>query len=294
MPELQGIIAAAITPRDKRGAVDFGAAFELADFLGAAGVAGIALGCATGEYPALQPEERSRLLYLMVKRSRVPVLAGVGAATLDQSVTLAREACDGGADAVLLPPPFFFRYSQDDLREFYLRFAEQAGAGLPVIIANQPRFASPIEPETALELLATGLFHGFEEGGGIEPIARLQPHAVWCGRDGIYARARCAGACGAISPAACAVPELMVALERAIASGRAERAARLDEALRPLAAWMDVFAEPVAVKTATGLRGLKTGGLLLPPGAEARRRLDEFAQWFPGWLAEVKRLAAGD
>ena len=100
----QGVQAAAITPRGKHGEVDFGAAFELVDHLCKGGVQGILLFGPPGEYPAFAADERARLVYLAVKRSRVPVLAGVGAATLDTSLELAREARDAGAGALVLPP----------------------------------------------------------------------------------------------------------------------------------------------------------------------------------------------
>ena len=96
---------AAVTPRGKAGEVNFGATFELIDYLSAARVGGIALFTAWGEYPALAADDRSRLTYLAVKRSRVPVLAGVGSATLDVSLALARDARDAGVAALLVPPP---------------------------------------------------------------------------------------------------------------------------------------------------------------------------------------------
>jgi len=49
MSGLQGVYAAAVSPRGKQGDLDFGAAFELLDFLGKAGVSGIALFTGTGE-----------------------------------------------------------------------------------------------------------------------------------------------------------------------------------------------------------------------------------------------------
>src|ERR1700678_2465640 len=132
MSGIAGLIAAAVTPRNRHQEIDFGAAFELVDFLSRAGVQGIALFSAAGEYPSLAADERARLLYLAVKRSRAPLFAGIGAATLDSSLSLAHQACAAGAPAVLLPPPHFFRYEQDDIREFYLQFAANAGSGVPV------------------------------------------------------------------------------------------------------------------------------------------------------------------
>src|SRR6185369_10459839 len=108
MPEDHGIIASALTPRDTRGALDCGAAFELIDYLSKAKIKGIALFGPAGEYPAFSLEERSRLLYLAIKRSRVPIYAGVGSIGLDDSLALAREARRAGAQGVFVPPPHFF------------------------------------------------------------------------------------------------------------------------------------------------------------------------------------------
>jgi 4-hydroxy-tetrahydrodipicolinate synthase len=298
MTDVSGVIAAAITPRGKQGDVDFGATFELVDYLCAAGVRGIALFSATGEYPALSFDERSRLIYLAVKRSRVPVLVGIGSATLDVSSALALEARRAGVAGLLLPPPYFFRYQQDDIREFYLQFAAHVGAGADIFLCNIPSFASEIAVETALGLLQTGLFAGIENAGGdLEYFARLQPAAetrsltLLVANDAIFTRARSAGCSGAISPAACAVPELMLALDRAVLSGDQPAAARLDELLQEFLAWIDQFPQPAAIKTAVGLRGVKTGPLPVPLSPEKRRKLEEFREWFQGWLPAMKELS---
>jgi len=299
MTDVSGVIASAITPRGNQGDVDFGATFELVDYLCAAGVRGIALFGPTGEYPALTFDERSRLIYLAVKRSRVPLLVGVGSATLDVSVALAREARRAGVAGLLLPPPYFFRYQQDDIREFYLQFAANVGPGAAIFLCNIPSFASEIAVESALHLLHTGLFAGIENAGGdleyfarLNPAAEARPFALLVANDAIFTRARSTGGCsGAISPAACAVPELMLALDRAIASGNQPAAARLDEQLQEFLAWMDRFPQPAAIKAAVGLRGLKTGPLPVPLSPEKQRKLDEFREWFQGWLPAMKELS---
>jgi 4-hydroxy-tetrahydrodipicolinate synthase len=297
MTDVSGVIASAITPRGKQEDVDFGATFELVDYLCAAGVRGIALFGATGEYPALSLDERSRLIYLAVKRSRVPLLVGVGSATLDVSATLAREARRAGVAGLLLPPPYFFRYQQDDIREFYLQFAAQVGAGAAIFLCNIPSFASEIAVESALNLLETGLFAGIENAGGdleyfarLKPAADARPFALLVANDALFTRARSEGGCsGAISLAACAVPELMLALERAITSGNQQAATRLDEMLQEFRAWIDWFPQPAAIKAALGLRGLQTGPLPVPLSPEKRKKLDEFREWFQGWLPGMKK-----
>ncbi|HXB75181.1 MAG TPA: dihydrodipicolinate synthase family protein [Candidatus Acidoferrales bacterium] len=300
MNQDRGVNAAAITPRGKQGDVDLGAAFELIDYLCASGIRGIVFFSPAGEYPSLSIEERGRLLYLACKRSRVPLLAGIGSASLDASLALARDARDAGAAGLLLPPPYFFRYQQDDLVEFYLQFAARAGKGAVTYISNAPAFSSEIHVETALQLLATGSFAGMEEASGnLESFSRLQaasadgrPFTLLSGMDSALARSRCAGAHGAISPAACAIPELVIALDSAIRSGDARRATRLDVLFQEFLDWLWQFPPPVGLKVATSLRGLKTGPLSMPLTAEKQEQLARFREWFQAWLPTATKLNA--
>jgi dihydrodipicolinate synthase/N-acetylneuraminate lyase len=285
MIDVHGVYAAAITPRGKHGEIDFGASFELVDFLCRGGVTGIALCSAAGEFAALSLDERSRLVYLAVKRSRVPVLVGVGSATLEGSLSLAREARDAGAAGLLLPPPHFFDYDQDDLREFYLQFARQLGEGTSTFLSQLPPPGARLQTVTALDLLSTGHFAGVEDGAGADSVHRIQaacqgrPWRILSAGDATLCEARCAGAHAAISPTACALPELMTALDRAPQDQRLN--ARLGEFL----SWVDQFPPPVVIKTATSLRHLKTGPLSVPLSPEKQKKLEQFRAWFEPWLA---------
>jgi 4-hydroxy-tetrahydrodipicolinate synthase len=275
MIEVKGVYAAAISPRGKQGDIDFGASFELIDFLCKGGVNGIALGAAAGEFAALSGGDRSRLVYLAVKRSRVPVLAGVGSATLDDSVALAREARDAGAAGLLLPPPHFFAYDQDDIREFYLQFAAQLGTSTATYIIQLPDGGTQVSPDTARELLAGGKFAG-----------------ILTSNDEQYAAARAAGARAIVSPAACALPEMVAALDRAVVSGDDARTKELDARLQEFLAWTHQFPQPVLLKVATGIRGLKTGPLSVPLSPAKQKKLEEFREWFKKWLPAAKNAAA--
>jgi 4-hydroxy-tetrahydrodipicolinate synthase len=275
--EFQGVYASAITPRGRQGEVDYGAAFELIDHLFKGGVSGIVLFGAEGEYPAFTADERTRLVYLAVKRSRVPILACVGAATLDVSVGLAREAYDAGAEAVLVPPPHFFRYDQDDLRSFYCQFAAEVPADAELLLYNVPEGPSEIADETAAELLAGGRFAGIVQPHGA---GSLPPEKV-LGSDA------CLDTAAVVSAAACAVPELVAAVHRG-----GPCAERLRGSLEELLAWAARFPNPAIWKVATGLRGLKTGSLAAPLSPRKSRDLEAFREWFREWLPAVRKLAA--
>jgi len=287
---LQGVYAAAITPRNKTGDINFGAVFELIDYLCAARVGGIALFTECGEYPALAVDERSRLTYLAVKRSRVPVLAGVGSATLDHSLELAREARAAGVAALLVPPPLYYHYDQDDVLEFYTQFAAQMGSGTALIVSGE------IAPETACRLLESGRFAGIEDGSGAaESLDRLGACAdgrmVLAGDDRLLVQARSVGL-GVLSAAACAAPELTMALDAAIVAGDFARIARLENMRQELLGWLARFPLPVGVKTAVAARGIQTGSLPVPLSPGKQQCLEQFREWFQGWLPATKKLAA--
>jgi 4-hydroxy-tetrahydrodipicolinate synthase len=290
MSEDLGVIVAAVTPRGKKGDLDFGAAFELMDHLCAAGVRGIALFTAAGEYPAFSLQERTRLLYLAVKRSRVPLYAGAGSIGLDDSLSLAREGRRAGAEAVFLPPPHFFRYPQEEIREFYLQFAGQLGGGIRTYLANTPAVTTAIAPETARGLLGTGHFAGIEDPAANAAFFAALPVAYLSGDDANLVASRRSGAHGLLSSAACAIPEIVVALDRALRAGNQQQAARLDSMLQEFLSWDDRFPFPVLLRVATGLRGIKLGAQPVPLSPGRQRQLDAFREWFQGWLPALKGL----
>src|SRR5712691_7365753 len=218
---------AAVTPHRETGyEADLAATLELLDFLCAAGVQGIALLGSTGEFAHLSLEDRAHLVRLAVKRSRVPVIAGVTHSTLDGTLRLAQDAAESGAAAVLAMPPYFFPYGQAEVREFYLRFADRIAGAIPIFLYNIPFFSSAIAFETAGELLSTGCFAGIKDSSGdfdqflkFKALRESTPFTFLAGNDVIFTRARGAGADGGISGVACAIPELTLGLENAIQSG---------------------------------------------------------------------------
>ena len=269
MTEFQGVYAAAITPRNSQGEVDFGATFELVDFLCKAGLRGIVLFGAAGEYSAFSIEERKRLVFLAAKRSRVPLLVGVGSATLEASVDLARGARDAAAAAVLLPAPLFFRYGEDDLREYFLQFSTQV-SGIPILLSHTPEYTGGIALEIARELLATGVIAGIQDASdGLDLFSALPAPSVLVSNDALIAKVRPAAI---VSNSACAIPELVLALH--------EAADPSDAILQQFVAWTNRFPLPVVIKATLEVRGLEVGPLAVPLSASRREELGTFREWF--------------
>jgi len=299
---IQGVNVAALTPRrdDGRG-VDLAAALDLIDHLCQSGVSGIALLGATGEFPHYNPEDRAHLVQFAVKRSSVPVIANVSHSSLDTTVWLAREVVAHGAAALLVMPPYFFRYSQESIKEFYLRLAVALGNTVPILLYNVPSFTNEISCETAVELLSTGLFAGIKDSSGrldnfrqMKALRNRVPFKFLAGNDTVFAEARSEGADGVISGVACALPELLLGLDRAILAGASERRDRLETRLREFISRTEQFPVPVGIREATAVRGLETGPAAVPLGARAEQQLAGFRNWFRDWYpVAVKEASAG-
>ena len=294
--ELTGVFASSITPhRAETPEADFAGALDLIDFLASAGVRGIGLFSATGEFLNYSFAERQRLVYLGTKRSRVPLIAGVSHSTLTGAIQLADEAISSGADGLLLMPPYFYRYAQPEIEEFYLQFAREIHGGVPLLLHNIPQFAPALERDTIRRLADTGLFAGIEDCSGdreflacLLELKRDRPFAVLAGNERIAADALRAGADGLISGCACAVPELVVGLAKAIATDDHARAENLNGRLLEFLDWTERFPAPVAIKQAVSLRKQKSGPQLIPLAAPTSQLLQEFSAWFVKWQSQYE------
>ena len=288
---MRGVLAASLTPRRaSEPVVDLAALLEVIDFLCSAGVQGIVLFGSTGEFVHFGSADRSRALSLAVKRSRCPVYANVAHSNLDSALALADEAASTGAAGVLLTPPIYFRYDQETVRQYYLEFLNAVHGMLPAYLYNIPAFCTPISVETAASLIADG-YAGIKDSSGdwdnFQALSRYKqehPFTLLVGHDAIFARARGAGADGVVSGVACAIPELLLALDRAIARHDEAETERLDARLHEFLDRMECFPTPVAIKAALAARGIKTGPSPVPLAPETQAALDEFRDWFRAWL----------
>ncbi len=288
---LSGIFPAAITPHHpKTREADYSGALELVDFLAAAGVDGICLFGSTGEFINYSFAERHRLLSLAAKRSRVPLIAGVSHSTLSGALQLADDAISAGADAIMLMPPYFYRYNQGEVEQFFRTFARETSDAVPILLYNIPGFTTGIEIATVRRLFETGRFAGIKDSSGdwayfeqLLALRRELPFALFGGPELLVGRALHAGADGIISGCACAIPELVVAIACAIAAGDRTLADTLDARLIDFATRAAQFPWPVAVRRAVELRGQKSGPLAVPLSPASQQALDEFSVWFRGW-----------
>lgn len=290
-----GVYAALPTPR-RPGSVDADAAGML-DYLDAvvrSGVDGLVLFGSTGEFVHYDVTERMRVIMLAIRRSRVPVLVNVSHSTLSGVLDLAENAIKAGAEGILLMPPYFYRYPEDQIFSFYEQFSSEIDSRIPVFLYNIPAFTNPISTALAGRLLRTGAFAGIKDSSCdwtfFEELNQLQKDLgfqLLMGCDEFYLRARQAGAHGLVSGIAGAVPELLVALERALRNQATDEAERLNTRLREFAAYVNKFPTPVAIKQAAVSRGWKLNQLAVPFDEDMSADVIGFHQWLRSWLPAV-------
>src|SRR5215472_1085456 len=101
-PDLNGLIAAIVTPMRGDLSIDEGSLRRYVDWLAGQGVRGLAVNVDTGEGPHLFPEERLRVLEIVVEeaRGRALVVAGLAASFTEQARRLAADTDRAGADAL--------------------------------------------------------------------------------------------------------------------------------------------------------------------------------------------------
>ncbi len=290
-----GVYAALVTPRRQNSVeADTGILLEYVDRVVQAGVDGLVLFGSTGEFVHFDIAERVRVFTLAVKRSRVPVLVNVSHSSLPGTIDLAENAIDAGASGLLLMPPYFYRYADEQIAEFYLHFLKLLDDKVRVYLYNLPFFTNPLSPRNIERLLSSGAFAGIKDSGGawemfehLQTLQRDHPFQILVGRESIFLRAMQAGASGIVSGVAGAVPELIVGLDRAMRAHDETRAARLNDKLAEFVTYVDKFPATVAIKQATVARGWTSSDLAVPLDEDMAAELIAFHVWFRDWLPGV-------
>jgi 4-hydroxy-tetrahydrodipicolinate synthase len=137
--ELNGIISAIITPFSDDGEkVNEAELKSLVESGVQSGLGGIVPCGGTGEFATLLPEERKRVVEVVVEaaKGRTAVMAQVGANSTREAVVYAKHAQTVGADAIMLATPYYESLDFEAVRRYFHDIA--AATTLPICIYNFP------------------------------------------------------------------------------------------------------------------------------------------------------------
>ena len=197
------------------------------------------------------------------------MIAGTGSYSTAESIELTREAEKTGVDGILLVSPYYNKPPQEGLYQHFCAVARSTR--LPIVIYNIPgRTGVNITPETLGRLAQIENIVGVKESSGnitqaVEYRERVpRDFQIYSGDDAMTLPMMGVGAVGVISVASHLVGRRIKEMVEASVAGRMEHAARINQELAPLFRALFLTTNPIMVKAAANMTGLKVGGLRLP------------------------------
>ena len=282
MKKITGSVVALVTHFNTDGSVDLGRLRELVDWHIANHTDGILVLGTTGETASTTLEEDVKTVETVISQvnRRVPVIAGAGSNSSEMQKHKSVLYSEMGADALLCISPYYVKTNEEGMYRHFAMSADAATA--PIILYNVPgRTGCKISPDVVRRLSVHPNVMGIKEASGdmsyAMKIARYlsDDFAMYCGNDDITVPLLSVGASGVISVWANIMPQEVHDMVADWFAGRRDKA--LAEQLRCLDLINGLFMEvnPIPVKEAMNLMGLKAGSFRMPmypmaPGNRAK------------------------
>ena len=134
----KGVIPAAISVFDKDELPDEAGTRAYVRYMMSFGIGGLYITGSTGESFLMNSEERKRQVEIVMDEvgGALPVVVHIGAMSTRESIALAEHAQSVGAAGISSVPPFYFKYTQDQIYGYYRDIA--GSTDLPLIVYNVP------------------------------------------------------------------------------------------------------------------------------------------------------------
>ncbi len=257
----KGSIVAIVTPF-KKGKVDEKALGDLIDWHIKQGTNAIVPCGTTGESATLDYKEHDRVIEFTVKavNRRVPVIAGTGANSTDETIMITKHAKKAGADGALLVSPYYNKPTQEGLYRHYKAVAD--AVKIPIVLYNVPgRTAVNVLPATVARLAEVKNIVAIKEATGdmkqVSEVIRLCGNhiSVLSGDDFTTLPLMALGGKGVISVSANVMPKLVSDMCALWEQGKFDEARKIHFQLEPLNASMFIETNPIPVKTALAMMG---------------------------------------
>lgn len=281
-----GMATAIVTPMHTDGSIDYEALSRFVEFQISSGINGLVVMGTTGENATIEPEDQKKVIAYTVEKvaGRVPVIAGTGTNNTEHVLHNTRNACQVGADAILVVTPYYNKATQNGLVTHFTAVADEST--LPVILYNVPgRTGCNLLPKTVAKLSEHPNIAAIKEATGslaqmIEIIHLCGDKIdVYSGEDGLTVPMMAMGAKGTISVLSNVAPRQSVAMTDACLRGDYAAAAKMQCDLLPLINALFSEVNPIPAKAATAAMGFGADALRLPlTSMEEQNRAVLFAE----------------
>lgn len=281
-----GMATAIVTPMHTDGSIDYEALSRFVEFQIDSGINGLVVMGTTGENATIEPEDQKKVIAYTVEKvaGRVPVIAGTGTNNTEHVLHNTRNACQVGADAILVVTPYYNKATQNGLVTHFTAVADEST--LPVILYNVPgRTGCNLLPKTVAKLSEHPNIAAIKEAtGSLAQMIEIMHLCgdkidVYSGEDGLTVPMMAMGAKGTISVLSNVAPRQSVAMTDACLRGDYAAAAKMQCDLLPLINALFSEVNPIPAKAATAAMGFGADALRLPlTSMEAQNRAVLFAE----------------
>lgn len=205
--------------------VNIGRLGMLLRWLVKAGVDGVVVIGSSGEAPYLDRNERVEIIRGVKEViTDKKLIAGIGSASLRRALRYAEDAEEEGVDAFLVITPFYFRYTQEEIIDYYRTISKAVDT--PILLYNFPQTTGIwIEPETVDMLVDGEKIVGMKDSSGdlryhIKILSKIRDRGnVLCGNARIFPAALAMGADGLILALANLLPRSIKNIYEKIRAG---------------------------------------------------------------------------
>lgn len=265
---IRGIVTPMITPLLGRERLDSASLEQLVEHLISGGVNGIFILGSTGEAPGLSYRLRREVVRQSCSliRDRAPVFVGISDTASHEAFRMAEFAAETGAAALVYSPPFYYRLSQEMLREHLVRFLPTLP--LPVFLYNFPSLTKvQISPETVRFSAGIPNVYGIKDSSGdpgyfksvVEACSDRRDFALLGGVEELLAEYVASGAHGGVCGGSNLYPRLYVEIYDAAARSDHAEVERLQHKIDQISSGIYKVDE----EESSYLRGLKCAASLL-------------------------------
>ena len=270
---------AIVTPMTETG-IDYDALGRFLEFQIENGINAIVVMGTTGENATIEYEDQKEIIRFTVEKvnKRVPVIAGTGTNNTDHVIHNTRNACEVGADAVLVVTPYYNKATQNGLIAHFTAVAD--ASTVPVIMYNVPgRTGCNLLPRTVAKLAEHPNIVGLKEAtGNMAQMVEIMHLCgdkidVYSGEDALTVPMLAMGGAGTISVISNIAPRESVAMTDAFFAGDLATAAKMQCDLLPLVNACFCEVNPIPAKAAVSAMGFGEEHLRLPltPMEDANR-----------------------
>ena len=266
----EGMATAIVTPMTATG-IDYDALGRLIEFQIENGINAIVVMGTTGENATIEYADQKEIIRYTVERvnKRVPVIAGTDTNNTDHVLHNTKNACEVGADAILVVTPYYNKATQNGLYQHFWTIAE--ASTVPVILYNVPgRTGCNLLPKTVARLAEHERIVAIKEAtGNMAQMVEIMHLCgdkidVYSGEDALTVPMMAMGAAGTISVLSNVAPKEAVAMTDACKAGDYKTAAKMQADLLPLINALFSEVNPIPAKAGVSAMGFGEENLRLP------------------------------